>query len=316
VFILVPRILQRQWGNLSKHVTEVGVFQPGEFPLSPLQHLPIPVVLLQIDTYQRTLPSLIDKDTAARLDGPPAPHMLDGTGTKPNFCVGGCESPFTKAQPRLRCSFYATGFTLPNDSCARPCYSQYHIGCLQMGAPFQTRLKISGGLAFPKLSELPHFVCEVCTVRETVGREIQATPKDTALIMLERAWLIDIAHYWAALTYTQYQQQAPARAEVRSQLRSSSPVPAASPKTTNFTGRTSNVAPAAEATRSAPDGHAEANPISPPSAGQRSAGFSAPSANITPRVCSSAILQNPPVQPLGADALLHVERYGGVLMVC
>jgi hypothetical protein len=30
----------------SKHVHEVGVFQPGEFPLSPLQHFPIPVVLL------------------------------------------------------------------------------------------------------------------------------------------------------------------------------------------------------------------------------------------------------------------------------
>ena len=57
VFILVPRILQRQRGNLSKHVNEVGVFQPGEFPLSPLQHMPIPVVLLQIATYQGTLPS-------------------------------------------------------------------------------------------------------------------------------------------------------------------------------------------------------------------------------------------------------------------
>jgi len=132
--------------------------------------------------------------------------MPDVTGTKPNYCVG-CEAPSTKAQPRLRCSFYATGFTLPGKSCARPCYSQYHMGCLQMGAPFRTRLKNSGGLSFPKLSELPHFVCKVCTVRETVGREIQATAKDTALIMLERARLIDIAHYWAASTHTQYQQR-------------------------------------------------------------------------------------------------------------
>jgi hypothetical protein len=73
VFIFVPRILQHQWGNLSKHVHEVGIFQPGEFPLSPLQHLPIPVVLLQIATYKRTLPSIRDEDMAARLDGPPAP---------------------------------------------------------------------------------------------------------------------------------------------------------------------------------------------------------------------------------------------------
>jgi hypothetical protein len=76
-----------------------------------------------------------------------------------------------------------------------------------MGAPFRTRLKNSGGLAFPKLSELPHFVCELSTVRETVGREIQATAKDTALIVLERARLIDIAHYWAASTHTRYQQR-------------------------------------------------------------------------------------------------------------
>jgi hypothetical protein len=84
------------------------------------------------------------------------------------------------------------------------------MGCLQMGAPFRTRFKNSGGLAFPN-SELthfvPHFVCEVCTVRETVGREIQATAKDTALIILERARLIDIAHYWATSTHMQYQQR-------------------------------------------------------------------------------------------------------------
>jgi hypothetical protein len=148
---------------------------------------------------QKTLSKVLKVRTLARLDGPPANPMPDGTVTKPNFCVG-CELPFTKAQPRLKCTFDATGFTLPDKSGARQCYLQYHLGYTQMGALFQTTLKNSGGMSFPKLSELPRFVC---TVRETVGREIRATARDTALIKLERVRLIDIAHYCAASNQTQ-----------------------------------------------------------------------------------------------------------------
>lgn len=52
-----------------------------------------------------------------------------------------------------------------------------------------------GRSLLPKIIDLPHFVCEVCTVREIVGRELPSDPSDTALVMLERAHLIDTAHF-------------------------------------------------------------------------------------------------------------------------
>jgi hypothetical protein len=78
---------------------------------------------------------------------------------------------------------------------------------LTIGQPFKTRLKNKDGLLFPKITDLPHFVCEVCTVREVVGRELRSDPSDTALVMLERARLIDTAHHWAASTHKQYQSK-------------------------------------------------------------------------------------------------------------
>jgi hypothetical protein len=59
--------------NLSKHVTEVGLYQPSEFPFSCLQALPIPVVVLHIATYQRSLPSPSEPDDLAGLDAPSLP---------------------------------------------------------------------------------------------------------------------------------------------------------------------------------------------------------------------------------------------------
>jgi hypothetical protein len=71
--LVIPRVLQRQWMNLSKHVTEVGLYQPSEFPFSCLQALPIPVVVLHIATYQRSLPSPSEPDDLAGLDAPSLP---------------------------------------------------------------------------------------------------------------------------------------------------------------------------------------------------------------------------------------------------
>jgi hypothetical protein len=110
-------------------------------------------------------------------------------------------------QPRLTCAFYSKGFPISDGPTARPCYTQYHPQCLKIGKPFETRLKDNDGLSFPKIIDLPHFVCEVCTVREVVGRELRSDPNDTALVMLERARLIDTAHHWAASTHKQYQSK-------------------------------------------------------------------------------------------------------------
>jgi hypothetical protein len=44
------------------------------------------------------------------------------------------------------------------------------------------------------------FICEACTVRAVLGRELTWTSGDMQLLMLERMRLIDMAHAWASLT--------------------------------------------------------------------------------------------------------------------
>jgi hypothetical protein len=59
--------------NLSKHVEEFGLYQPTEFPYPESQQLPIPVVVLKIPTYRRSLPPPSEPDNLAGLDKPPLP---------------------------------------------------------------------------------------------------------------------------------------------------------------------------------------------------------------------------------------------------
>lgn len=53
----------------------------------------------------------------------------------------------------------------------------------------------------------PSFVCEACTVRAFLGRELQDDPRDWSLIRLERMRILDMVHRWARSTHTQYQTQ-------------------------------------------------------------------------------------------------------------
>ena len=50
----------------------------------------------------------------------------------------------------------------------------------------------------------PNFICELCTVRAVVDRELRQGP-DTVLLRLERMRLVDTANSWARGTLTQYQ---------------------------------------------------------------------------------------------------------------
>ena len=120
--LVIPRVLQRQWMNLSQHVTEVGLYQPSKFPFSYLQDLPIPVVVLHIATYQRSLPPPSEPDALAGLDEPAFPRTPNSTGNRPNACVG-CKEPSCRKQPRLACSFYSTGFQISDGPAVRPCYT-------------------------------------------------------------------------------------------------------------------------------------------------------------------------------------------------
>jgi hypothetical protein len=44
------------------------------------------------------------------------------------------------------------------------------------------------------------FICEACTARAVLGRELTWTSGDMQLLMLERMRLIDMAHAWASST--------------------------------------------------------------------------------------------------------------------
>jgi hypothetical protein len=54
---LIPRILQRDWGFLSKHVVELGIFDPRDLPWGCRFQSLIPFCLLYLPCYTRILPS-------------------------------------------------------------------------------------------------------------------------------------------------------------------------------------------------------------------------------------------------------------------
>jgi hypothetical protein len=72
-----------------------------------------------------------------------------------------------------------------------------------MGLPFVTRLPKAGGMYCPRdLAAYAQFICEACTVRSVLKRELSLYPSDTVLLMLERARLIDLTNHWARGTHS------------------------------------------------------------------------------------------------------------------
>ena len=53
---LIPRILQREWGNISQHVLDKGTFYPSALPAHLAYDSLIPFVLLYVPPYVRTIP--------------------------------------------------------------------------------------------------------------------------------------------------------------------------------------------------------------------------------------------------------------------
>ena len=99
------------------------------------------------------------------------------------------------------CTFARKGFDE-----FKPCSAVYHTKCFSVGAPFSTRRKGNAGLSFPSICDWPNFVCEACTVRSVLGRELKGT-NDGHLMMLERMRIIDMAWRWAKGTHSSYQGQ-------------------------------------------------------------------------------------------------------------
>jgi hypothetical protein len=70
-----------------------------------------------------------------------------------------------------------------------------------VGKPFKTRLvRAALGIQYPPAMTHFPFICEVCTVRAVLGRELTWMSGDIQRLMLERMRLVDMAHAWASST--------------------------------------------------------------------------------------------------------------------
>ena len=133
--------------------------------------------------------------------GFPTPSW-NGIERKLKQCAG-CRQLLLEISNRIRkplileCVFARTGFGI-----FAPCRAVYHAKCIRVNG-FNTRRKQNAGLCFPTNGVWPNFICEVCTVRQFIGREI-TTPGDVLLLTLERIRLIDMAWAWSKNTLSQY----------------------------------------------------------------------------------------------------------------
>jgi hypothetical protein len=121
------------------------------------------------------------------------------------MCVG-CRRGLSNRTDVVTCHFAHRGFPFPDGSTARVCGSAYHASCIQAGLPFTTRRVKDAGLAFPRVTTWPIFICEACTVRSVLQRELHGL-HDWQLMCLERMRILDIAHAWALGTHSQYQSK-------------------------------------------------------------------------------------------------------------
>ena len=124
-----------------------------------------------------------------------------GSGKRLSVCSG-CLLPIDQKSRYHTCIFQHRGFTIKN-TVYPPCNVQYHASCVSIGLPFRTRHfgKGTRGIQFPPCATNLPFICELCTVRTHLGREIDPyVASDTLLLSLERMRMIDAAHAWAPRT--------------------------------------------------------------------------------------------------------------------
>jgi hypothetical protein len=67
-FLLIPRVFQRDWGRVSKHVVELGTYPAAQVP-GYAGHSDIPCVLMHLPCYVRSLPSPRRMDFPSRPKG-------------------------------------------------------------------------------------------------------------------------------------------------------------------------------------------------------------------------------------------------------
>ena len=124
-----------------------------------------------------------------------------GSERRLSVCSG-CLLPIDAKARHHTCIFQHRGFTIDN-KVYPPCNVKYHASCITIGLPFRTRHfgKGTKGIQFPPCATNLPFICELCTVRTHLGRELDPyITSDTLLLSLERMRMIDAAHYWAPRT--------------------------------------------------------------------------------------------------------------------
>ena len=131
----------------------------------------------------------------------PLPRGPDGTKPRPSRCVG-CVTTILGHQPRLLCHFQKDGFLLDGHEFL-PCGVSYHLACFRAGPPFTTRRREHQGLQYPLGLSRKTFVCENCTVRAVLHRNLHQET-DSTLLALERMRILDMAHSWSRNTHSSY----------------------------------------------------------------------------------------------------------------
>jgi hypothetical protein len=82
------------------------------------------------------------------------------------------------------------------NSSLRVCHVSYHPRCLRIDVPFASRLDDNKGpTVAAEAAWYQGFICESCRVRAITGRALQRTANDVALLMLERATIVDIYNH-------------------------------------------------------------------------------------------------------------------------
>jgi hypothetical protein len=112
----------------------------------------------------------------------------------------GCEGYITPGNVYHVCLFRKIGYELDR-TFFTPCEIQYQPEFIEVGKPFKTRLvRANLGLQYPPVMTHFPFICEACTFRAVLGRELTWMSGDIQLLMLERMRLVDMAHAWASST--------------------------------------------------------------------------------------------------------------------
>ena len=121
---------------------------------------------------------------------------------QPPTCAG-CTSPIRRSDKWVKCTFHSEGFATDTGRMV-PCGTTYHPHCIRAGPPFTSRRKKQSGLVFPAITDWPNYICELCTVRAVLGREL-GHRGDTWLLQLERMRTLDMISHWSTDTTNLYQ---------------------------------------------------------------------------------------------------------------